>query len=388
ISRSFDCLQELVAVTKASYEAGVLAKDELEKALQGQRKMFPEGIPECGADALRFTLLSHNVKSHFINFDVKECHTNKLFCNKIWQATKFTRISFGSVLDEQQLKEIPFNELTLMDRWILSRISVMVDEVNSGLENYNFHVSTSALKNFLYYDFCDVYLECTKRGLRQPDGVRAAGHCNTLSTCLDIGLRALAPFMPFLAQHLHLRLPQPEWMTTDRAKEGFPGKLNWRDVDLEKDVEKALEVAVAIRRLKKMFNISAKHKPEVYMKSTWPSLPDYMDTIQDLSACHKLTTDTIDESLAKNAVFDKVDDVTVHLVVPEELKKAVELDVPKLEKRKTRLLKDLEKMDKMISGETYSIKATAEEQESHSKKIEKIKEQLARIHYIQVLTRQ
>ncbi|VEN44184.1 unnamed protein product, partial [Callosobruchus maculatus] len=56
-------LKDLAAATKASYETGVLAKDELEKALQGQRKMFPDGIPECGADALRFTLLSHNIKS-------------------------------------------------------------------------------------------------------------------------------------------------------------------------------------------------------------------------------------------------------------------------------------------------------------------------------------
>nr|CAH7743166.1 unnamed protein product [Callosobruchus chinensis] len=210
--------------------------------------MFPEGIPECGADALRFTLLSHNIK---------KCHTNRLFCNKIWQATKFTRLAFSGVLAEQELEEVPFPELDLMDKWILSRISVMVDEVYSGLRSYNFHMCTSALKNFLYYDFCD---ESTKRGLRQPSSVRAAGHCNTLSKCLDIGLRAMAPFMPFLAQHLHQRLPVPEW--SEAKREGFPEKLAYRDGDLERNVEKVLEIVVTVRRLKKIFNITLKHKPE------------------------------------------------------------------------------------------------------------------------------
>nr|CAI5830679.1 unnamed protein product [Callosobruchus analis] len=160
---------------------------------------------------------------------LEECYTNRLFCNKIWQATKFTRMAFSGVLAEQELKEVSFPGLDLMDKWILSRISVMVDEVDSGLRSYNFHVCTTALKNFLYYNFCDIYLESTKRGLRQPRSIRAAGHCNTLSKCLDISLRALAPFMPFLAQHLHQRLP----------------KLTFYDGDLERNVEKVLEIVIA-----------------------------------------------------------------------------------------------------------------------------------------------
>ncbi|VEN34302.1 unnamed protein product, partial [Callosobruchus maculatus] len=127
---------------------------------------------------------------------------------------------------------------------------------------------------------------------------------------------------------------------------------------------------------------------EVYINSTWPSLPDYTNTIQDLSGCYKLTNGTADGSSMEKLVQDIVGDVTINLVVPEELKRAIEVDLPKVEEKKNKLIKSLTKMEKMISGETYIINATAEQQENHSKKIAKIKEQLSRIQYIQSLTRQ
>lgn len=83
-------LADLQLETEKSFKMGILSKSEMERSVSGQRKMFPNGIPECGIDALRFTLCSYNIKNHFINFDVTECHTNKLFFNKIWQATKYT----------------------------------------------------------------------------------------------------------------------------------------------------------------------------------------------------------------------------------------------------------------------------------------------------------
>lgn len=161
---------------ESNHKAGLLSDNELKKALEGQKKMFPQGIPECGVDALRFTLCSHNIKrnfvehicvaaylltfltDHFINFDVRECHTNRLFCNKLWQATKFTKLRTNQVDEVGNLTEVDFSSLPLMNKWILSRLSRMTDSVNEGIRTYDFHVATKALKDFLYYDFCDVFL--------------------------------------------------------------------------------------------------------------------------------------------------------------------------------------------------------------------------------------
>lgn len=91
---------------------------------------------------------------------MQECKTNKFFGNKIWQATKFTNKWMEVVSEAQKLKQLSANVVALkkMDKWILSRLSYMVKIVNESLEKSDFHVATSTLKNFLYYDFCDVYL--------------------------------------------------------------------------------------------------------------------------------------------------------------------------------------------------------------------------------------
>ncbi|KAG5898253.1 hypothetical protein JTB14_029631 [Gonioctena quinquepunctata] len=349
-------LEKMEETTKCSHASGVLSAEELNKAVQGQRKMFPAGIPECGSDALRFTLMSHNIKSHYINFDVTECYTNKLFCNKIWQATKFTKLWFNNVVIEQKLSKIETKDLSLMDKWILSRLTFMVDTVDQALENFDFHVATSALKNFLYYEFCDVYLETTKRGLRTSEGATAAGHCWTLTNCLDISLRALAPFMPVLTHHLHRHLPDfPE----REVRLDFPQDLKWRDTRIEDDVEDMLKVVVAIRRLKKIFNVTAKHKPTVQIVSTSPSMNNYSDSIQDLTACHSVTIGIeTAKTPTKNTVRDAVGDATIHLAIPDDLFGNLQADLPKMNQKRDKLLKELDKMNKMVSGATYRVNAT------------------------------
>ena len=155
---SLESLQEDI---KANHKAGILSSSEVQKSLKGIQRMFPQGIQECGTDALRFTLCSHNIKSHFINFDVNECHTNKLFLNKIWQATRFT-------LGAAERLNMPLNEveslnhapLNKWDLWVLSRLADTLKICSESFENYNLHLATQALKQFLYNNLCDVYVVC------------------------------------------------------------------------------------------------------------------------------------------------------------------------------------------------------------------------------------
>lgn len=81
-----------------------------------------------------------------------------MFCNKLWQATKFTKLWTKQVSEAGNLTDVDFSRLPLMNKWILSRLSRMVDTVNGAIGVYDFHVATKALKDFLYSDFCDVFL--------------------------------------------------------------------------------------------------------------------------------------------------------------------------------------------------------------------------------------
>lgn len=192
-------LEVLVRDTERAHKAGLISFQECQRSVEGQRKQFPTGIPECGIDALRFTLLSHNIKSHFIHFDVHECVANKLFFNKVWQATKFTlkAIAFVNV----QTLNVNTLELTDIDKWVLSKLGHMVTTCESGMETHNYHLATAAVKRFFHNNFCDVYLETTKNNIRERTAA-AEGHCVTLLTCLNVGLLYLSAFTPFLATEL------------------------------------------------------------------------------------------------------------------------------------------------------------------------------------------
>ncbi len=152
-------LDDLRNEVHKSYDNGVLSLDEVNKSINGQQKLFPNGIPECGTDALRFTLCSQDIKSHFVDFDVNKCHANSRFFNKIWQATRYTITSHERynlhVHDAVELKEL---ELSDMDRYILSRLSNAMVKIDKSMDSYNLHIATGAIKGFFYGDLCDVYL--------------------------------------------------------------------------------------------------------------------------------------------------------------------------------------------------------------------------------------
>lgn len=140
-----------------------------------QANHFPNGIPECGTDALRFTLLSHNIKSHFINFEANECYTNKLFFNKVWQATRFT------VAAHQKWKFVDgdhwqYSSLSTMDRWILSRLARSMQTIDRAMDLFQFHVAIAAFKTFFYHNLCDVYLVSTL--------IKTFSEFSTFKTCM------------------------------------------------------------------------------------------------------------------------------------------------------------------------------------------------------------
>ncbi|KAK0403635.1 hypothetical protein QR680_017043 [Steinernema hermaphroditum] len=188
---------------------GNLDPKELKIAMAGQKRDYPEGIPECGVDALRFALMAYTSQGRDINLDVLRIRGYRHFCNKIWQATKFTMWQLGKeFVPESEFKKNG-SEATL-DLWILSRLSEAVQKCNSGFEEYNFQQVTTAIYNFWLYDFCDVYLEGVKPvfNSKSEDKAPAETARHVLYHCVETGLRLVCPFMPFITEELWQRLPR------------------------------------------------------------------------------------------------------------------------------------------------------------------------------------
>ncbi|CAK9802615.1 Valine--tRNA ligase [Anthophora plagiata] len=256
-------LNDLTAQVKKNCETGIINETTLKRMLSANKKLFPNGIPECGADALRMTLCSHNIKNQHINFDIMECQTNKFFCNKIWQASKYILL-----MTSEKVYEKPA-DMAIIDRWILNKLCLMINVVNDALMQRDFHKAVASIKKFMYYEFCDFYLEATKWGFKSENTDVCTSHTYTLRKCIEVVLRTCAPIIPYFSDDLYRRLSNefPEFLSVPSLMEvpyPLPEQFNkWRDVSLDEKMQEVLKIIAEIRRV--MANTSKKLNPEVHI---------------------------------------------------------------------------------------------------------------------------
>ncbi|KAI0985476.1 hypothetical protein GJ496_009183 [Pomphorhynchus laevis] len=271
-----------------------LSAKEIELARQGQKSDFPNGIPECGTDAMRFAFLAYSSQSSDINLDILRIQGYRHFCNKIWQAFRFA-LFFAFPVN----KIIP---LTCVDwincipaRWILSRLAYACDECSKGFEQYDFARSTTAIYNFWLYELCDVYIELVKPHLKQSDSTTLT-MIAALYFCLDNGLRILHPAMPFITEELYNRLPIVEhsmlFESVSIAPFPDPDELFvFRCSNTEELMQLAQSCVSRIRRICK--DSEYKSKVSVIIECLSDSVSERLtkinDVIMNLSNCERIS---------------------------------------------------------------------------------------------------
>ena len=182
-----------------------LPESEIKKTVVQKTKEFPNGIPECGTDALRFSLLNYMIQSS-INLDVKRVVGYRNFCNKLWNINRFALSNFteGFQPEKDGMKGL---KLSLSDKWILTRLSELIRLTNERFEQYDFGYMVQGLYDFWLKELADYYIEAIKPVMKSKDEAAKKAALNTLYICLDSGLRMLSPTMPYITEELFQRLP-------------------------------------------------------------------------------------------------------------------------------------------------------------------------------------
>jgi valyl-tRNA synthetase len=188
---------ELPALVEKSTRALLIpqVRDKVEKRI---RKEYPDGIRAVGADALRFTFAALATHGRTINFDLKRCEGYKAFCNKLWNAARFVLMNTEGFTAPAGAAVPARSEA---ERWILTRLSETLAEVEAGLAAYRFDLVAQALYEFTWNDYCDWFVELAKPAL--ADGADAADAASTRMTLLHVLetlLRALHPIIPFISE--------------------------------------------------------------------------------------------------------------------------------------------------------------------------------------------
>ena len=186
----------------AKRTAGMMQPKLAARIEKSTRKQFPDGIDPYGTDALRFTYYSLASTGRDIKFDIGRIEGFRNFCNKIWNAARYVLMNCeGEDCGQQDDSAV---ELSLADRWIISRLQETELEVSRAIEHYRFDHASQALYEFVWNEYCDWYLELSKPVLWDENASAEAkrGTRRTLIRVLETWLRLLHPFMPFITEEI------------------------------------------------------------------------------------------------------------------------------------------------------------------------------------------
>ncbi|KAG0221433.1 tRNA synthetases class I-domain-containing protein [Mortierella sp. GBAus27b] len=277
---------------KATLETGNLVAKEVKRSQAQMQKDFPNGIKASGADALRFALVSSTQQSRQINLDLSNVTSAQHFANKLWNLSAFyvtrlqdvnylSTVTSGSVLAQGLEKPTGSsrNQMTLVERFIMSRLADTVSRVNEGMEQLEPSVATDTLRKFIVQDLCDVYVEFIKPSLLSKDP-QVTEHnprlFKFLQTCFDASLRMMHPFMPFVTEELWQRiLPVSSPQETSIMVSSFPSSEelgSWKDEAAEKDMEVTLGLIQASRALRQSHQVPMSKELPFTIWTSDPSL--------------------------------------------------------------------------------------------------------------------
>ncbi|KAB0396918.1 hypothetical protein E2I00_009833, partial [Balaenoptera physalus] len=360
-----------------------LDPSEVEKAKEGQKADFPAGIPECGTDALRFGLCAYTSQGRDINLDVNRILGYRHFCNKLWNATKFALRGLGKDFVPSPTSE-PGGRESLVDRWIRSRLTEAVRLSNQGFQAYDFPAVTTAQYSFWLYELCDVYLECLKPVLNGGDQVAAECARQTLYTCLDVGLRLLSPFMPFVTEELFQRLPR----RTPRAPPSLcvtsypePSECSWKDPEAEAAFELALSITRAVRSLRADYNLT-RIRPDCFLEvadeATGALASAVSGCVQTLANAGIVAVLALGASAPQGcAVALASDRCSVHLQLQGLVDPARELG--KLQAKHDEAQRQAQRLRERRAASGYTVKVPLKVQEADEAKLQQTEAELRKV---------
>ena len=316
-------------------------------------KLFPEGIPAMGADALRFTMASYASLGRSVNFDFKRAEGYRNFCNKLWNATNFVLMNTEDKdCGQDEMQPLAF---TFADQWIIGKLQQAEAAVAEAFETYRFDLAAQTLYEFVWNEYCDWYIELAKVQIQTGCPTTQRTTRRTLVRVLETILRLLHPIMPFITEELwQVVAPLANAKTADSIMLAAYPKA-----DPEKIVQAAFDQMAqlqdligAVRNLRGEMGIAPNVKAPLFVEGSVPeALLKYLPALTRLTEAK--TVDRLPESEdAPVAVCNGV-----RLMLKVEIDKAAE--TARLSKEAEKLQKALDKLNAKLSKPGYTEKAPA-----------------------------
>ena len=355
---------------------GLRKPETAPKVEEATKKLFPEGIPSMGADALRFTMASYASLGRSVNFDFKRAEGYRNFCNKIWNATNFVLMNtenqdcgYGATATEPRGYSFP-------DMWIIGRLNQTIEQVTQAYETYRFDLAAETLYSFVWNDYCDWYLELAKVQLQTGCASRQRATRHTLLRVLEAALRLLHPIIPFITEELWQTVaPMCDAKTADSIMLArFP------EADREQIVQTTFEQMTvlqdligAVRNLRGEMGIQPNVKAPLFVESA----DDLADYLKYLPMMTRLTEAQQVTALPESEDASVAVCNGARLMLKVEIDKAAE--TARLSKEAEKLQKALDKLNAKLSKPGYTEKAPAHLVEKDKADLAELEDKMAKV---------
>ena len=352
---------------------GLRKPETAPKVEEATKKLFPEGIPSMGADALRFTMASYASLGRSVNFDFKRAEGYRNFCNKIWNATNFVLMNTENQdCGQDETQPLAY---TFADQWIIGRLQQAEAAVAEAFETYRFDLAAQTLYEFVWNDYCDWYIELAKVQIQTGCPTTQRTTRRTLVRVLEAALRLLHPIIPFITEELWQAVaPLANAKTADSIMLAAYPKA-----DPEKIVQAAFDQMAqlqdligAVRNLRGEMGIAPNVKAPLFVEGSVPeALLKYLPALTRLTEA-KLVDKLPEAEDAPVAVCNGA-----RLMLKVEIDKAAE--TARLTKEAEKLQKALDKLNAKLSKPGYVDKAPAHLVEKDRADLAELEDKMAKV---------
>ena len=351
---------------------GISLDELLEKRVQGlmqpemenriineTKKEFPNGIPDFGTDALRFNFAIQASTGRDIRLDLNRVEGYRNFCNKIWNASRFIRMN----TNDFELMDTNLSKGHPIDQWIQSRFRQTIEEVERQYGQYRFDLAATAMYEFVWNDFCDWYIELSKTLINDPDISESEKDYtkNNLILMLDSILRMLHPTIPFITEEIWQSMNEENGKRSI-MKSSFPSSNDWSaDETGARKSEWLKDFVSSVRQIRSEMNIPPKQSISIIIQDASSSDHEKLDTlgsfIRNLGSVESITHKESSDDLPKSAIALLGE---MKVFIPLAGLVDIEEEKSRLEKKLSKLNKELESVENRLSNDAFIKKAPIE----------------------------
>jgi valyl-tRNA synthetase len=310
-------------------------------------------IEEYGCDALRYFLTTNSAPGMDLRYDIEKVKSSWNFINKLWNASRFVLMN----IEDLKSREFDYSDLTISDKWILTKKNLIIKSITSSMDKYDFHNVGNELYKFVWEDFCDWYIELSKANMNDTTK-------KVLLDVLTTILKLLHPFMPYVTEEIYSMLPVKEQESIMISS--YP-VFNKEEIfnESKEILEKVLEDIVAIRNLKATNKVTKDSLVEI--KTEENLLKVYSS---QLKIKQENLVNEVPSSLKSINYKSKYIDITYYF-------EQEEVDNNKILEEIEKLTASIERRKKLLSNENYVNKAPKNIVELDREKLKEEEEKLS-----------